>query len=246
MAFAYQIQEALSADAFNKTIGMIGSRSDFEGVLKNIAHMQAVNQGMRDSLSQAEVHAQGCETMRDLIEEIEVRGDIVEGLHVLENMRSRFRQVQTAVDRYAAARKKRAEAEAALAAAQARLEGLPARIEDAEFAKKKLLDEAPLPHDAKTRRAVETAIQVLTELLEEQKQWVSMREVAVELAQKSRAKADDGLNDLKSTVIAQTDKFQKDMDDLSKAFYSDVRSERTLIALKASGQYDAALAELDP
>jgi DNA repair exonuclease SbcCD ATPase subunit len=201
---------------------------------------------MRDSLSQAEVHAQGCETMRDLIEEIEVRGDIVEGLHVLENMRSRFRHVQTAVDRCAAARKKKAEAEAALAAAQAKLEGLPARIEDAEFAKEKLLDEAPLPHDAKTRRAVEAATQMLTELLEEQKKCVHMKEVAVELAQKSRAKADAGLNDLKSTVIAQTDKIKKDMDELSKAFYSDVRSERILIALKASGQYDAALAELDP
>jgi len=75
---------------------------------------------------------------------------------------------------------------------------------------------------------------------------VHMKEVAVELAQKSRAKADAGLNDLKSTVIAQTDKIKKDMDELSKAFYSDVRSERILIALKASGQYDAALAELDP
>ena len=217
---------------------MISRRSDFEGVLKNIAHMQAVNQGMRDSLSHAEVHAQGCKTMRDLIEEIEVRGDIVEGMHVLENMRSRFRKVQTAVDRCAAARKKRAEAEAAIAAAQAKLEGLPARIEDAEFAKKKLLDDAPLPHDAKTRRTVEAATQVLTELFEEQKKWDSMREVAEELAQKSRAEVDDGLNDLKITVIAQTDKIKKDMDELSKAFYSDVRSERTLIALKASGQYD--------
>ena len=63
--------------------------------------------------------------------------------------------------------------EAALAAAQARLEGLPARIEDAEFAKEKLLDEAPLPHDAKTRRAVEAASHVRKRLLEELKQWGS-------------------------------------------------------------------------
>jgi len=204
-------------------------------VIKNIAHMQAITKGMRDSLSHADVHAQGCEAMRCLIEEIELRGDFVEGLRGLEKMRSRLRTVQTAVDRLVAARKKHGDAETALAAAQAALEALPARIEAAAAAKQKLLDEADLPLDAKTRRAVDAATQVLTDLAEEQEQWSAKKDDALALVEKTRGHADAGLNDLKAKIIAGTDKLTKDMDELSKAFFSDVRSERTLIARKAEG-----------